>query len=62
MQLINRGFLRRSAGSQPKTPTIAENPPEPELIPGPVKAAAIAQIVIASAAAIGLIYLLKVVL
>jgi predicted PurR-regulated permease PerM len=59
MQLITRGFRRAPAGSE--QPPALETPEGPELIRGSIKTAAVAQVVIATAAAVGLIYLLKVV-
>jgi predicted PurR-regulated permease PerM len=60
MQLITRGFRRAPAGSEhPAPPAVPENP---ELLRGTIKLTAVAQVVIATAAAVGLIYLLKVVL
>ena len=59
MQLITRGFRRASATPEPvATSPVSE---DPELLRGTIKIAAVAQVVIATAAAVGLIYLLKVV-
>lgn len=59
MQLITRGFRRAPAGSE--QPPALDTPEGPELIRGSIKTAAVAQVVIAIAAGVGLIYLLKVV-
>ena len=60
MQLLTRGFRRAPAGSEHPAPPAA--PKDPELLRGTIKITAVAQVVIATAAAVGLIYLLKVVL
>lgn len=60
MQLITRGFRRARAGSEHPAPPVA--PENPELLRGTIKLTAVAQVVIATAAAVGLVYLLKVVL
>ena len=57
MQLLTRGFRR-----PPVTEVLNTTTENPELLHGTIKIAAVAQVVIATAAAIGLIYLLKVVL
>jgi putative permease len=61
MQLLARGF-RRVVPTEPATPEVASPSQDPELLRGTIKITAVAQVVIATAAAIGLIYLLKVVL
>jgi predicted PurR-regulated permease PerM len=60
MQLITRGFRRAQAGSEHPAPPAT--PQNPELLRGTIKLTAVAQVVIATAAAVGLVYLLKVVL
>jgi predicted PurR-regulated permease PerM len=60
MQLITRGFRRAPAGSEHSAPPAA--PENPELLRGTIKLTAVAQVVIATAAAVGFVYLLKVVL
>jgi len=59
MQLITRGFRRASVGSEQAATLLVSQ--DPELLQGTIKIAAVAQVVIATAAAVGLIYLLKVV-
>jgi len=59
MQLITRGFRRASVGSEQAATLLVSQ--DPELLQGTIKVAAVAQVVIATAAAVGLIYLLKVV-
>jgi predicted PurR-regulated permease PerM len=61
MQLLTRGF-RRVLPPHPVTDEIAGPAQDPEVLRGTIGIAAVAQVVIATAAAIGLIYLLKVVL
>jgi len=59
MQLLTRGFRRTPP---PVATEVLNATQDPEVLHGTIKIAAVAQVVIATAAAIGLIYLLKVVL
>src|SRR5215469_14130581 len=59
MQLLTRGFRRTPP---PVATEVLNATQDPEVLHGTIKIAAVAQVVIATAAAIGLIYLLRVVL